>query len=151
MAFGFPASFKTEIEVTGSRQVIRDAIRRTFDLLSWNYTVDDAEMQFTAKVPVSFSSYGEYLLVSLVSEPVLSIHSSCKPIQLFDWGKNRANVGKFVETLLPRLSYFAAMAGPPPTYLDESGRTPVERIIDHPAVQASDVRSTDDQLDRHSS
>ena len=145
MAFGFPASYETEIEATGARQVIRDAVSRTFNLLSWKYAADETANLFVARVPFSFSGYGEEFAVSFADETTIRIRSRCKPMQLFDWGKNKANIDQFLTVFWPTLSYAAAMAGPPPIYLDDSGRTPVERIIadEIPRVQADNP--TDDQ------
>jgi rhomboid protease GluP len=125
MAFGFPASYETEIEVTGSGQVVRDSIVRSLELLCWEFSVDESRSFFVARVPGGFASWGESLVVSLVDEPVIRITSTCRLWQMFDWGKNRKNVDRFIELLLGTVSYFAAMSGPPPVYLDESGKTPV--------------------------
>jgi len=129
MAVGFPASCETEIEVTGSSRVVRDAIERTFDLLSWKYSVDESRSLFVAQVGGGLTSWGEEVVVSLVDEPVIRITSACRGWQIIDWGKNRRNVDRFVYLLLGRVSHFTAMSGPPPVYLDESGQTPVERVI----------------------
>ena len=122
MAIGFPASCETEIEVTGSSRVVRDAIERTFDLLSWKYSVDESRSLFVAQVGGGLTSWGEEVVVSLVDEPVIRITSACRGWQIIDWGKNRRNVDRFVYLLLGRVSHFTAMSGPPPVYLDESGK-----------------------------
>jgi hypothetical protein len=129
MAFGFPASYKTEIEVTGSSRIVREAIIRTLELLSWSYSVDESESLFVGQVPGGLMSWGEELVISLVDEPVIRITSACRAWQVFDWGKNRSNVDRFIDLLVGRVSYVAAMSGPPPVYLDDHGQTPVERLI----------------------
>ena len=73
MAIGFPASCKTEIEVTGSSRVVRDAIQETFELLSWKYSVDETRSLFVAQVRGGLTSWGEEVVVSLVDEPVIRI------------------------------------------------------------------------------
>ena len=132
MAFGFPASYETEIEVTGSHADVRDAIARTFELLSWPFTTDDGPNFFTARVPSSLASFGEKFTVSLAEEPTIAISSRCW-IALIDWGKNRRNVEKFLEVFNTRLTWVSSLSDTPPLYLDDDGRTPIERLIDEPA------------------
>jgi rhomboid protease GluP len=140
MAFGFPASYETEIEVTGSHIDIRDAILRSFELLSWPFNSDESVNFITARVHSSLASWGEEFTVSLAEEPVISLKSSCRGIQVLDWGKNKRNVEKFVEVFNTRLTWVSSFNDTPPVYLDEDGRTPIERLIDEPA--ASHEQST---------
>lgn len=129
MAFGFPASYETEIEVTGSHMEIRDAILRTFELLSWQFSSDEGTHFITARVPPSLLSWGEEFTVSLAEEPAVTLRSKCWGIQIVDWGKNKRNVDRFLEVFHTRLIWVSGMSDPPPVYLDEEGRTPVERLI----------------------
>ena len=109
--------------------MVRDSIVRSLELLCWEFSVDESRSFFVARVPSGFASWGEWLVVSLVDEPAIRITSTCRLWQMFDWGKNRKNVDRFIELLLGRVSFFTEMSGPPPVYLDESGKTPVERLI----------------------
>ena len=129
MAFGLPASYETEIEVTASHSVVRDAIERTFELFCWNHSVNESRSVVVARVPGGLVSWGEEFVVSLVDEPVMRITSTCRLWQMFDWGKNRKNVDRFTELFLSEVDYFTTLDGPSPIYLDDGGQTPVERLI----------------------
>jgi rhomboid protease GluP len=129
MAFGFPASYETEIEVTGSHMEIRDAILRTFELLSWQFSPDEGTNFIIARVPASLLSWGEEFTVSLAEEPAVTLRSTCWGIQIIDWGKNKRNVDRFLEVFHTRLIWVSSLSYPPPVYLDEEGKTPVERLI----------------------
>lgn len=135
MAFGFPASYETEIELTGSRTEIRDAIARSFELLGWDFSTDGGSNLFSARVPPSLASFGESFTVSFAEEPTIVLRSRCW-IALIDWGKNKRNVEKFLEVFNTRLMWVSSLSDPPPVYLDENGKTPVERLIDEPAVSS---------------
>jgi rhomboid protease GluP len=137
MAFGFPASYETEIEITGSHTEIRDAMLRALELLSWQFSADDGVNLITARVPPSLVSWGEEFTVSLAEEPVVRLRSSCKWTQVLDWGKNKRNVEQFLEVFRTRLIWVSKLSDPPPVYLDEDGKTPVERLIDeNPTVKS---------------
>ena len=140
MAFGFPASYETEIEVTGSRANIREAISRTFELFGWDFSTDEGANFFTARVPPGLSSFSEKFTVSLAEEPTITITSRCW-IALFDWGKNRRNVEKFIEAFHTRLTWVSSLSDAAPVYLDDDGRTPIERLIDEPATSGVDGAS----------
>lgn len=131
MMFGFPASYEIDIEVTGSRSDIREAMERTFDLLDWKFTADEERNLFTARVTPNLSWFAQNFVVSFAEEPVVNIRSSCR-FQLFDWGQNRRNVNRFLKIFSSRLNWIASLAGPPPTYLDRDERSPIERVIDNP-------------------
>jgi hypothetical protein len=130
MSFGFPASYETEIEVTAPGQAIREAIGATLDLLGWDFSVDEGTNLFTARVRMSGNSWGQDFVISLANEPEIRIRSSCKLCQLFDWGANKRNVDRFLEIFSARLAWVASLSGPPPRYLDEALRTPIDRVIE---------------------
>ena len=136
MAFGFPASYETEVEVTGSRQAVRESIVRTLEQLGWNYTVNEAGNLFIARVPLTFLSFGEEFTVSFPAEQKLRIRSHCRFGTLIDWGKNKTNINRFFAYFWPSLSEVAAIVGRPPIYLDDSGKTPLERVISERADPA---------------
>ena len=134
MAFGFPASYETEIEVTGSHMEIRDAIENSFELLGWEFSSDDTRSFFTARVPPSLTSWREFFTVSLAKQPLITLGSKCWQFQLFDWGKNKRNVELFLEIFPARLSRVSALSDQAPVYLDADGRTPIERLIAEPST-----------------
>ena len=130
MAIGFPASFETEVDVTGSRHAIREAVEKTLGHLGFDYSVDEEGNLFTVRRGISWNSWGEDFTVSLVEGSVLLIRSTCRPPQIVDWGVNKRNVESFRGVFLKNLSRASSTVGPPPVYLDENLRTPLERAIE---------------------
>ena len=128
MAFGFPASYETQLDRLGSRHAAREATVYAFDLLGWKYEILSVDI-FRATVPITPLGWGEIFVVSLETPDLVEIRSSCRyPLQFFDWGKNCRNVDEFLshfsgkelrETMLPQSE---------PRYLDEAGNSPVDRL-----------------------
>ena len=129
MSFGFPASYKTQFDLTGTRQTAREAIVYTFQLLEWKYEVVNQDL-FLAKIPMSGSSWGESFSVSLANPGVAEIQSVCRyPLQLFDWGKNKLNVREFVAHFGPKEARDGKLNYKEPLYLDEDLNSPIDRVL----------------------
>ncbi len=134
MAFRFPPSYEAQPSLTGSRQAARDAIIYTLELLGWDYVMPDSDF-FVARVRMSGMSWGETFTVSLTAEGVAEIRSSCSQFQLFDWGKNKQNVDRFLVHFSQKEIREARLGQKEPIYLDEAGDTPVERILKESAIR----------------
>lgn len=129
MAFGFPAAYAMQSDLTSSRHVAREAVVYAFELLEWHHEITDAD-NFRAQVPISGSSWGENFTVSLETPGVAIIRSVCRyPLQLFDWGKNRQNVDRFLAHFSPKELREGKLRFEEATYLDEQGNTPVARVL----------------------
>ena len=129
MAFGLPAAYETEIDLVGSRQTARSAILATLELAGWSFVSPESDF-FIAQVPMSGLSWGETFTISLADEGIARIRSACHGFQLFDWGKNRKNVDHFLAIFSARQIRYASLDDPQPVYLDESGKTPIDRVFE---------------------
>jgi rhomboid protease GluP len=127
MAFGFPASYSASVELSGDRPNARETVRSIFDLLGWRYTENHAD-HFTATVPMSGSSWGEKVTVTLEPPGVLKIHSVCNFPQIFDWGKNKRNVDSFIERFSLR-EVRNAKISEEPEHFDSEGKTRLDRAL----------------------
>jgi hypothetical protein len=127
MAFGFPASYTNTVDLTGSRQDAREAVRAVLDLLGWPYVEQHAD-RFVATVPMSGSSWGETVTITLESPAVARVNSACRFLQLFDWGKNKRNVDVFIERFSLREVRYAKTSDDP-KYFDSEGKTPLDRAL----------------------
>lgn len=127
MAFGFPASYTASVKLSGDRKNARETVRSIFDLLGWQYTEHHAD-HFTAIVPVSHSSWGEKVTVTLEPPGMLKVHSICRFPQIFDWGKNKRNIDSFIDRFsLRELRY--AKTSEETAQFDKEGKTPLERAL----------------------
>ena len=100
MSFGFPAYF-TQLYTHDSDapEGLRPAVRAALGRLKWHVR-EEHENQLVASTSVSLQSWGERILLNFLPDGSLSVTSKCSlPTQCFDWGKNKANVHKFIEQL----------------------------------------------------
>ena len=100
MAFGFPAhhsdrySFKTD-QVSDIHAIVRQSLAA----LSWNIT-GQTDRGITASAGFSLSSWNENVSIDFLSANSIRITSKCSlPTQCIDWGKNKANVEKFLAEI----------------------------------------------------
>ncbi len=68
-----------------------------------NYTCDPATKIYTASTGMSFSSYGEDLMIAVmptVKGSAVRIRSECSmPTQVIDYGRNKKNIDRFAQEL----------------------------------------------------
>lgn len=129
MAFGFPASFSDHVELNLSRRAAREAVSHTLGLLDWPFETPDNDT-FRAKIKLSPASWGERITISLSEPGMLEIRSVCLyPLQLFDWGKNKQNVTRFLALFEPKAAREAKLPREEPQHFDSDGKTPVERAL----------------------
>lgn len=127
MAFGFPAKFKSERGLVGSREAARHAIHHAFSVLGWSYNSEGPD-RFRVPIGVNFSSWGETITITL-DAGTIRVESACSmPMQLFDWGKNKQNVSQFLAHFVPAESRNQKLETTP-EFLDETGNTPLERVL----------------------
>jgi Uncharacterized membrane protein (homolog of Drosophila rhomboid) len=96
MSFGFPPKFVEKFSLGEFSQeqflvVALDTVRA----LQWDIGAIE-QSSFVAYTGFSLSSFGEAVKVS-VGETQVEIISSCTTLQLFDYGKNRKNVQRFLH------------------------------------------------------
>lgn len=76
-------------------------------------------------------SWGETVTISLDEDDSVTVRSACRnPLQLFDWGQNKRNVDQFISLFSIRQIREAKCDFKQPVYLDDQGKTPVDRMIE---------------------
>lgn len=100
MAFGFPAYHTERYSAgTGKSADLRVAVRATLNALSWSIR-EEASDRVVASTSVNIRSWGEKVLISFLPDNSISVTSKCAlPTQCLDWGKNKANVGRFMAEI----------------------------------------------------
>jgi hypothetical protein len=100
MAFGFPAYHTDQYSAgTGKSADLRVAVRETLNALSWSLR-EEASDQIIASTSVNMRSWKEKVLISFFPDNSISVTSKCAlPTQCLDWGKNKANVSRFMAEI----------------------------------------------------
>ena len=102
MAFGFPA-YHTERYDAQHDIDLRSVAKETLAQLSWALRTEES-MEILASTSLNLRSWGEKVTIKFEADRSISITSRCAlPTQCFDWGKNRANVVKFIAALNQRV------------------------------------------------
>ena len=97
MAFGFPA-YHTDIYKMKSGQSADSIVvlKTALKILSWPIK-EEAARHIIASTSLNLRSWGEKIEINVLPDNSISITSKCSmPTQCFDWGKNKANVDKFL-------------------------------------------------------
>jgi hypothetical protein len=79
-----------------SAKELKRACKDALDELRWNWEAD-GRWRLVAFVPPTFSSWGEWLIVEIYDEELVVVSHCRVRNQLVDWGKNRQNVGRFLD------------------------------------------------------
>ena len=98
MAFGFPPSYETVVDLLGDRQSARNAVAYAFEILGWQYRTSDPD-HFQAKVPDGAPIWGwdELFLVTVASGTIkLRSSSGFWILPQFDGGQNKKNIERFL-------------------------------------------------------
>jgi len=100
MTFGFPAHFSGSYLIkAGAAADFPVIVKQALDALSWTITGQSAD-HIDATVGFNMSSWGEKISISLMSDNAIYITSKCAwQTQCIDWGKNKANVEKFLAKM----------------------------------------------------
>lgn len=100
MAFGFPAYHTERYSAgTGKSADLRVAVRETLNALSWSLR-QEANDQIIASTSVNIRSWGEKVFISFFPDNSISVTSKCAfATQCLDWGKNKANIGRFMAEI----------------------------------------------------
>lgn len=92
---GFPPFYSEKIDLNVSRQTAREAVEYTLGLLGLSFSLLNTDT-FLLTTPISGSSWGEIIRISLAEPGSLYIESKCYGFQVIDWGKNKKNVSDFL-------------------------------------------------------
>jgi rhomboid protease GluP len=94
---GFPPKYKSVYQSGLGPHGIHRIIAEAFEQLKWKYYLTGQGI-FRAKVTMSGSSWGETVTAEISGDNVVLIESRCS-LQMIDWGKNKANVTRFINEL----------------------------------------------------
>lgn len=107
MAFGFPAYHEERIRYDCSRNDLMDAALTAVKELGWG-GYESGRWRISASTGISFWSWGETITAYVDPGPELQIRSHCAfPTQCIDWGRNAANVRRFLDRLDDVLADYA--------------------------------------------
>jgi hypothetical protein len=100
MSFGFTAYHTERCSPDTTRSAdLRVAVRATLAALSWSVR-EESHDQIAASTSMNFRSWGEKVLISFLPDKSISVTSKCSlPTQCFDWGKNKANLARFMKEI----------------------------------------------------
>ena len=98
MAFGFPA-YHTERYDSQNGIDLRLATKEALARLSWSMR-EVGPMEILASTNMNFRSWGEKVTIKFETARTILITSRCAlPTQCLDWGKNKANVKRFLAVI----------------------------------------------------
>ena len=105
-----PANYETKMYCTQSKEVLKEimkeAVNKYLLLSSRASIIANNDLYIILKIPISFSSWGETLKVS-VEEQSFSIVSKCAAFfQIGAWGKNRDNVKVMCTCLQDAITHY---------------------------------------------
>jgi hypothetical protein len=110
MAIGIPPGHEQTFQVPPTLQPA--VIWQALQSMGWSGAGSPDGMQFRVSAGLSFGSWGENITVIRVAADRLRVRSeSSMPLQMFDWGRNEANVTRFFATLVA-----IAQGQPPPRW-----------------------------------
>ncbi|PIE89035.1 MAG: hypothetical protein CR997_13245 [Acidobacteria bacterium] len=96
---GCPAYYTEHYHPSESKSDLRTAVKLTLDSISWPIKKELADT-IVASIRFNWRSWGERVTITFLPNNAISVTSKCiLPTQCFDWGKNKANVEKFLTVL----------------------------------------------------
>ena len=89
-----------------AREAVEEAVAHMRSARSGLFIEQHAGDTITLRFPMSWRSMGERVSITIWKNAVIRIHSQCAfSMQLFDWGKNKANVRWVCDHVLDALDY----------------------------------------------
>ena len=99
MAFGFPAYHTENYSLNDGPSNLRATVKLALNAVSWSIRKESPDT-IVASTSLSLLSWGERVIITFLSDGSIAVTSECTwPIQCFDWGKNKANIKKFIAEL----------------------------------------------------
>ncbi len=100
MSYGFPA-YHSEVYSAGTGKYtdLRAAVKATLAAVSWS-TKEETGAHILAATRMGLRSWGERVLIDFLPDNSIRVTSKCVfPLQVVDWGKNKANVARFIAEI----------------------------------------------------
>ncbi len=98
MTFGFPAYYTDSYDIETEND-LREAVKKTLRSLGWSIR-SRSQDSITAASKMGLRSWGEIITIEFGNKNRINVTSKCSMFtQCFDWGKNKANVDKFIEEM----------------------------------------------------
>ena len=95
-----PASHQASMTFPAGRDEVFQACMRAVSQCGFRVADSDPETgQIEAKARMGMRSWGENITINISAEGRADIKSSCRGIQLIDYGKNKANVNALFSAL----------------------------------------------------
>jgi hypothetical protein len=99
-----PASREDSMAFSAGRDEIYQASLKAASQCGFNIAESNQEAgQIKATTRMGLRSWGEHITISVSADGRAGIKSSCRGIQLIDYGKNKANINAFFAALQPLL------------------------------------------------
>ena len=100
-----PASHQSSVAVSAERSEVFGACLKAVDQCGFRVVASNPETgQIEARTKMGIRSWGEIITITAGAGGKVDIKSSCRGIQMVDYGKNKANVNALsaaLGTLLP--------------------------------------------------
>lgn len=101
-----PASYQSSMAVSAGRSEVFEACLKAVSQCGFRVVASNPETgQIEARTKIGIRSWGENITIAVGAEGTVGIKSSCRGIQIVDYGKNKANVNALssaLEALVPR-------------------------------------------------
>jgi hypothetical protein len=95
-----PASHQSSMTFPAGRDEVFQACMRAVSQCGFSVAGSNPETgQIDAKTRMGLRSWGEIITINISAEGRADIKSSCRGIQLIDYGKNKANVNALFSAL----------------------------------------------------
>jgi hypothetical protein len=95
-----PANHKASATFAASKDEIFQACLKAAQQCGFNVTASDPEAgQIAATTKMGVRSWGEKIAISVSADGRTDVSSTCRGIQLVDYGKNKQNVNAFLSGL----------------------------------------------------
>jgi hypothetical protein len=101
-----PASHQSNMAVSAEPSEVFEACLKAVDQCGFRVAASNPETgQIEARTKMGIRSWGEIITIAVGAEGTVGIKSSCRGMQMVDYGKNKANVNALssaLATLVPR-------------------------------------------------
>ena len=95
-----PASHQSSMAISAERSEVFEACLKAVHQCGFRVVASNPETgQIEARTKIGIRSWGENITITVGTEGTVDIKSSCRGIQMVDYGKNKANVNALSSAL----------------------------------------------------